>query len=122
MRRGWGARALQPLKAGTFLIEYVGEVIDSKELAHRMEAARATAQHSYYIMELTPGLYVDARFKGNLSRLLNSSCQPNCETQKWFDTATGEPRIALFTKRDVQVGEVRAAAVAAAVARCALRR
>lgn len=57
-----------------------------------MVAATAAGDHHFYIMELAPGLYIDARWKGNLARLLNSSCQPNCETQKWYDAATGEVR------------------------------
>lgn len=36
------------------------------------------------------GLIIDARSKGNLARLLNSSCDPNCETQKWHDAGNGE--------------------------------
>ncbi len=33
------------------------------------------------------------------------SCDPNCETQKWHDAATGEPRIGIFATRDIQPGE-----------------
>ena len=36
------------------------------------------------------GLIIDARSKGNLARLLNSSCDPNCETQKWHDASNSE--------------------------------
>jgi hypothetical protein len=68
------------------------QVIDAAELTRRMVAATAAGDHHFYIMELAPGLYIDARWKGNLARLLNSSCQPNCETQKWYDAATGEVR------------------------------
>lgn len=38
------------------------------------------------------GLIIDARSKGNLARLLNSSCDPNCETQKWHDAGNSEVR------------------------------
>ena len=41
---------------------------------------------------LPPGLIIDARSKGNLARLLNSSCDPNCETQKWHDAGNSEVR------------------------------
>jgi hypothetical protein len=105
-RSGWGVRALQTISPGAFIIEYVGEVIDDAELSARMRTASATGQHSYYIMELGQGLYVDARTKGNMARLLNSSCQPNCETQKWTDAATGEQRIGIFAKREIAPGEV----------------
>lgn len=52
-----------------------------------------------------PGLFIDARYKGNIARLLNSSCDPNCETQKWHDSATGEARIGIFARRDIRPGE-----------------
>ena len=41
---------------------------------------------------LSAGLIIDARSKGNLARLLNSSCNPNCETQKWHDASNSEVR------------------------------
>jgi hypothetical protein len=104
--RGYGVRSLQRVRRGSYLLEYAGEVIDDKELAKRMEAAKAAGEPCYYIMELGPGLFIDARSKGNMARLLNSSCDPNCETQKWHDAATGEPRIGIFAKRDIEPGEV----------------
>jgi len=57
------------------------------------------------MMEMAPGLIIDARPKGNIARLLNSSCDPNCETQKWHDAATGEVRVGIFTLRGVAPGE-----------------
>lgn len=59
------------------------QVIDQAELQRRMDAARDSGEQHFYIMELSPGLYIDAKKKGNHARLLNSSCDPNCETQKW---------------------------------------
>lgn len=59
------------------------QVIDQAELQRRMDAARDSGEQHFYIMELGPGLFIDAKRKGNHARLLNSSCDPNCETQKW---------------------------------------
>jgi len=103
--RGYGVRATEPAPRGSFLLEYAGEIIDEPELAKRMEAARVAGEPCFYIMDLGAGLYVDARHRGNLARLLNSSCDPNCETQKWHDAATGEPRIGIFATRDIKPGE-----------------
>mmetsp|Transcript_21384 Transcript_21384/g.64125 ORF Transcript_21384/g.64125 Transcript_21384/m.64125 type:complete len:1271 (-) Transcript_21384:161-3973(-) len=103
--RGHGVRAMQFIARGTFVVEYVGEVLDSKELDTRMAHARAIGEEHFYIMELDNGLFVDARYRGNQARLLNSSCDPNCETQKWHDAATGEARIAIFARRDIAPGE-----------------
>ena len=42
-------------------------------------------------MELTRGATIDATRKGQISRFINHSCEPNCETQKW--TVNGLVRI-----------------------------
>jgi hypothetical protein len=103
--KGWGVRAAAPIPRGTFVCEYAGEVIDDAEVARRVEDARQKREPHFYMMEMGPGLVIDARDKGNIARLLNSSCDPNCETQKWHDAATGEVRVGLFTIRDVAPGE-----------------
>jgi histone-lysine N-methyltransferase SETD2 len=54
-------------------------------------------------MALSKELFVDATAKGNISRFINHSCDPNSETQKW--TVNGELRVGFFTKREVAVGE-----------------
>ncbi|GBF90197.1 histone H3 Lys 36 methyltransferase [Raphidocelis subcapitata] len=103
--RGHGVRAVQPIPKGAFVVEYAGEVIDSDEMEARMDAQRLAGQHHFYIMGLGPGLFIDALRRGNYARLLNSSCEPNCETQKWYDAATGEMRVGIFALRDIAPGE-----------------
>lgn len=46
---------------------------------------------------------IDAGPKGNYSRFMNHSCQPNCETQKW--TVNGDTRVGLFAVCDIPAGE-----------------
>lgn len=46
---------------------------------------------------------IDAGPKGNYSRFMNHSCQPNCETQKW--TVNGDTRVGLFAICDVPAGK-----------------
>lgn len=43
--------------------------------------------------------------RGNIARFINSSCAPNCESQKWHDAATGEIRIGIFAAREIEAGE-----------------
>ncbi|TSW48756.1 Histone-lysine N-methyltransferase NSD2 [Bagarius yarrelli] len=45
---------------------------------------------------------IDAGPKGNYSRFMNHSCQPNCETQKW--TVNGDTRVGLFAVCDIPTG------------------
>eukprot|EP00884_Botryococcus_braunii_P021638 jgi/Botrbrau1/8158/Bobra.357_2s0006.1 len=103
--RGWGVQASESIEKGSFIVEYAGEVIDIKECQARMRAANEAGEPHFYMMELGPGLVIDARKKGNLARLINSSCDPNCESQKWHDAATGEVRIGIFATRDIKPGE-----------------
>ena len=42
--------------------------------------------------------------RGNWARFINSSCAPNCESQKWHDAATGEIRIGIFAAEDIPAG------------------
>ena len=63
-------------------MEYVGEVIDSDEFETRaMEYARGKIPH-FYFMSLKSDCIIDATVKGNISRFINHSCEPNAETQK----------------------------------------
>jgi len=103
--KGWGVRAKEFIPMGRYVVEYAGEVVDENEMRARMEAAKQRQEPHFYMMEMAPGLIIDARRKGNVARLLNSSCDPNCETQKWHDAATGEIRVGIFTLRDVAPGE-----------------
>ncbi|CAD7686127.1 unnamed protein product [Nyctereutes procyonoides] len=45
---------------------------------------------------------IDAGPKGNYSRFMNHSCQPNCETLKW--TVNGDSRVGLFAVCDIPAG------------------
>lgn len=36
----------------------------------------------HYLMALKNGAVIDATAKGNVSRFINHSCDPNCESQK----------------------------------------
>lgn len=50
-----------------------------------------------------PLQFIDATVKGSVSRFLNHSCGPNCETQKW--QVGGDLRVGFFAKKDIAVGE-----------------
>lgn len=101
--KGFGIRARSYIPKDTFLMEYVGEVLDTKQFRKRAKQySRDEVQH-FYFMALSKDFYVDATSKGNISRFINHSCDPNAETQKW--TVNGELRVGFFTKRGVKEGE-----------------
>ena len=67
---------------GGFIREYVGEVLGSKEFRHRVKQYARDQHRHYYFMALNADEIIDATQKGNISRFINHSCDPNSETQK----------------------------------------
>lgn len=100
--RGWGLRADQALTAGDFVMEYVGELIDEEECERRLEHLHQERSSNFYFLTLDKDRIIDAGPRGNLSRFMNHSCQPNCETQKW--TVNGDTRVGLFAIQDIAPG------------------
>ncbi len=101
-KKGFGLFAKEDLKAGQFLVEYVGEVLDEEEYIRRKQFYEGSHQRHYYFMNIGNGEVVDATRKGGVGRFINHSCSPNCETQKWV--VQGEISIGLFTLKDIPAG------------------
>ncbi|XP_063224912.1 histone-lysine N-methyltransferase SETD2 isoform X2 [Bacillus rossius redtenbacheri] len=102
-KKGFGLRALQNVPSGTFIMEYVGEVLDPKEFRRRAKEYSKDKNRHYYFMALKSDAIIDATMRGNISRFINHSCDPNAETQKW--TVNGELRIGFFSTRPVAARE-----------------
>ncbi|XP_076345841.1 histone-lysine N-methyltransferase NSD2-like isoform X2 [Tachypleus tridentatus] len=100
--RGWGLQALRDIKKGEFVIEYVGELIDEEECQKRLKQMHEENDTNFYFLTIDKDRIIDAGPKGNLSRFMNHSCQPNCETQKW--TVNGDTRVGLFATCDIPAG------------------
>ena len=74
-------------RSDTFVMEYVGEVLDMPRFRKRAKKySKDDAQH-FYFMALTSELFIDASHKGSVSRFINHSCDPNAETQKVHNEA-----------------------------------
>lgn len=102
-KKGYGLVASSFMPAGTFIMEYVGEVLNSKQFEKRaMDYSKLMNAH-YYFIALSSDRVIDATKRGNISRFINHSCDPNAETQKW--TVNGELRIGFFSKKDVMPDE-----------------
>ncbi|XP_076653423.1 SET domain containing 2 isoform X1 [Halictus rubicundus] len=102
-KKGFGLRAMVDLLAGEFIMEYVGEVVDPKDFRRRAKEYSKDKNKHYYFMALKSDQIIDATMKGNISRFINHSCDPNSETQKW--TVNGELRIGFFNKKFIAAGE-----------------
>uniref|UniRef100_A0A671WMW9 [histone H3]-lysine(36) N-trimethyltransferase n=1 Tax=Sparus aurata TaxID=8175 RepID=A0A671WMW9_SPAAU len=100
--KGWGLRAAKDLSSNTFVLEYCGEVLDHKEFKTRVKEYARNKNIHYYFMSLKNNEIIDATLKGNCSRFMNHSCEPNCETQKW--TVNGQLRVGFFTTKAVTAG------------------
>ncbi|XP_062938713.1 histone-lysine N-methyltransferase EHMT1 isoform X6 [Cynocephalus volans] len=100
---GWGVRSLQDIPLGTFVCEYVGELISDSEADVREEDS--------YLFDLDNKdgeVYcIDARFYGNVSRFINHHCEPNLVPVRVFMSHQDLrfPRIAFFSTRLIMAGE-----------------
>ncbi|KAL0923783.1 hypothetical protein M5K25_007856 [Dendrobium thyrsiflorum] len=100
---GSGLVTDEDMRQGDFVIEYVGEVIDDKTCEERLWKMKHCGETNFYLCEINRDMVIDATYKGNKSRFINHSCQPNTEMQKW--TIDGETRIGIFATRDIEKGE-----------------
>ncbi|XP_060614135.2 histone-lysine N-methyltransferase ASH1L isoform X1 [Anolis sagrei] len=99
--KGWGIRTKESLKAGQFIIEYLGEVVSEQEFRNRM--IEQYHNHSdHYCLNLDSGMVIDSYRMGNEARFINHSCNPNCEMQKW--SVNGVYRIGLYALKDMPAG------------------
>ena len=56
--------------------------MDAQEFKRRTKEYDRLKYHHYYFMALKGDAIIDATEKGNASRFINHSCDPNSETQK----------------------------------------
>ena len=83
-------------------MEYVGEVLTRAAFLKRTRKYADQGNPHFYFMSLGAAELIDATLKGNVSRFMNHSCNPNCETQKWV--VNGYLRIGIFATRDIPAG------------------
>ncbi|GAB0097140.1 histone-lysine N-methyltransferase EHMT1 [Sergentomyia squamirostris] len=99
-RREWGVRTLQDIRKGTFIAEYIGELLSNTE-ADRREV------DSYFFGFDLSEYCVDGNYFGNVSRFFNHSCSPNMiPIRVYFDHHDMRfPKIAFFTTRNIAAKE-----------------
>jgi SET domain-containing protein len=74
---GSGVYAAKGIKRETRIIEYVGEIISSKEADRRYDDEAMKVHHTF-LFYLDEDSCIDAAKGGNESRFINHSCRPNC--------------------------------------------
>lgn len=93
--RGWGVRALTSIPSGTFICEYVGELLEDKEAERRIgnDEYLFDIGQNYSDCSVNPsgqpefseiveeGYTIDAAQYGNIGRFINHSCSPNLYAQ-----------------------------------------
>uniref|UniRef100_A0A7N0V4K4 Uncharacterized protein n=1 Tax=Kalanchoe fedtschenkoi TaxID=63787 RepID=A0A7N0V4K4_KALFE len=128
--RGWGLRSWDPIRAGSFICEYAGEVITNDEGRRTGEEA----ENDEYVFDTTrlfdnslkwnyeprllnedspdepfdddktpDPLCISAKNYGNVSRFMNHSCWPNVFWQPIMYEKNGEPtlHIAFFARKNI---------------------
>ncbi|SNX84395.1 related to regulatory protein SET1 [Melanopsichium pennsylvanicum] len=99
----WGLYAMEFIPAGDMVIEYVGEVVRQQVADEREKQYERQGNFSTYLFRVDDDLVVDATHKGNIARLMNHCCTPNCNAK--ILTLNGDKRIVLFAKTPIRAGE-----------------
>lgn len=100
---GRGLFAIRDIPAGTRIIEYLGEKVTKTESDRRAWAqvakAKETGEAAVYIFTLNQRHDIDGNVPYNAARLINHSCEPNCEAQ------IIRGKIWIVALRDIYLGE-----------------
>ncbi|XP_065169510.1 uncharacterized protein [Atheta coriaria] len=107
---GWGVKALQSIRKGEFVCQYVGEVITHEEAEARGQVYDSNGMTYLFDLDFDSpdNLYtVDAAIYGNVSHFINHSCDPNLGVWAvWIDCMDRNlPNLALFALRDIKKNE-----------------
>ncbi|KAM6964781.1 histone-lysine N-methyltransferase EHMT1a [Aplochiton taeniatus] len=100
---GWGVRVLQDVDQGTFICEYVGEIISDAEADNR-----ETDSYLFTLDNKVGDAHcVDGRRFGNIGRFINHLCEPNLLAVRVFTMHQDLrfPRIAFFSSKPIKAGD-----------------
>ncbi len=86
---GLGLVADEDIERGSFIIEYTGRILSSKE---------ADERGGKYLFEVNNKKIIDGSGRENKARYINHSCIPNCE----IDIKKG--RVFVYAKKNIKKG------------------
>ena len=73
-----GLYASKDIKPGTKIIDYIGKLITKKEA---QKNTKFDNSKDIYLFNINEKYDLDGDFKWNTARLINHSCNPNCEVE-----------------------------------------
>ena len=91
-----GLYAGQDIKDRTKIIEYKGKILTKKQVE---ENSKFDNEKAIYLFNINKKYDLDGDFKYNTARLINHSCNPNCEV-----SGTGL-KVWVYAIRDIKKGE-----------------
>ncbi|AQK74077.1 Histone-lysine N-methyltransferase SUVR5 [Zea mays] len=117
--KGWAIRAAEPIPQGTFVCEYIGEVVKADKTMKNAESVSSKSGCNY-LFDIASQIdrerlrtvgaieyLIDATRSGNVSRYINHSCSPNLSTRLVLVESKDcqLAHIGLFANQDIAVGE-----------------
>ena len=95
---GRGVFAVQPIKKGTRILEYLGDRVSHEAADKRYEDHDESDNHTFLFI-VDKRTVIDAGVDGNDARFINHACDPNCES------VIADRRVFIEAARDIEPGQ-----------------
>lgn len=109
--KGYGLFTTTFIPSGTFICEYAGELITTKQATVRHQNNKTLGKSNYIfcLRELSSDrqpivTIVDPAVFGNVGRYINHSCEPNCIVTP-VRCGSPIPKLAIFSSTDIEANE-----------------
>lgn len=104
---GFGLFATRPFQKNSLIIEYCGEMLTGEGMVNKRDiyynSLGKRYKQSCYLFRLDELKVLDATFKGNISRFINHSCDPNCYSR--VVQIDANKKLLIFAGKVIEAGE-----------------